>query len=397
MPATVSAIQRTDKKRKDNTCPIYIRVTSNRVSRFIGTKIYIEERLWNKRTRRVRSTHDLADAYNARISAMLNEAREAGLAAVSADVVKRALQKGSGSVINDLDEYVEELTIRSQEWERRHFMVLREKIIQSLGPNLTWEQLSKRMLVRFEQYLREERGNANNTIRNEMKRLHRLFRRALAQGTVRTDQDPFLSYKRPKAIIPNKRRLKTEEIEALRQLSLPEAVPVRIARDAFLFSYYGGGVRFGDLCMLTPDNIVDERLVYRMMKTTHPVSIKLPSVALDLIESYRVTAHPYIFPFIERHHAKDEALVRRRISSRNVIVNRNLKKAAELAEIAPEGLTMHVARHSFADIARTRSGDLHAISKALGHSDLKTTEMYLNSFDQDSVDELTGAMWGREN
>jgi len=85
--------------------------------------------------------------------------------------------------------------------------------------------------------------------------------------------------------------------------------------------------------------------------------------------------------------------VRRKIASKNALVNRYLKKVAERAELEPEGLSTHVARHSFADYARRESGDLYAISKALGHKSLQITEQYLKSFDRDAVDQLANDLW----
>jgi integrase/recombinase XerD len=56
-------------------------------------------------------------------------------------------------------------------------------------------------------------------------------------------------------------------------------------------------------------------------------------------------------------------------------------------------VSFHVARHSYADFARTRSGDLFAISKALGHASLQITQTYLKSFDRDAVDRLSEQLW----
>ncbi|HLR36858.1 MAG TPA: tyrosine-type recombinase/integrase, partial [Chitinophagaceae bacterium] len=58
---------------------------------------------------------------------------------------------------------------------------------------------------------------------------------------------------------------------------------------------------------------------------------------------------------------------------------------AELAEIE-ENVTTHIARHSFANFARKKGMSLYSISKALAHSNLKTTEQYLNSFDEEMLD-----------
>ena len=49
-------------------------------------------------------------------------------------------------------------------------------------------------------------------------------------------------------------------------------------------------------------------------------------------------------------------------------------------------LLMHIARHSFANIARQKKANVYDISKALGHSSLKITESYLSKFDTTSQD-----------
>lgn len=49
-------------------------------------------------------------------------------------------------------------------------------------------------------------------------------------------------------------------------------------------------------------------------------------------------------------------------------------------------VSMHIARHSFANIARQRNANVYDISKALGHSNLKITETYLSKFDTTSQD-----------
>ena len=73
--------------------------------------------------------------------------------------------------------------------------------------------------------------------------------------------------------------------------------------------------------------------------------------------------------------------------SENVVVNRLLKTLAEKIE-TKVNVSFHVARHSFADYARRNTKDLYAISKALGHTKLQTTQTYLKSFDEDAVDEM---------
>lgn len=50
-------------------------------------------------------------------------------------------------------------------------------------------------------------------------------------------------------------------------------------------------------------------------------------------------------------------------------------------------ILLHIARHSFANIARQKKANVYDISKALGHTSLKITETYLSKFDTTSQDE----------
>lgn len=67
-------------------------------------------------------------------------------------------------------------------------------------------------------------------------------------------------------------------------------------------------------------------------------------------------------------------------------VNKNLKLLA--AQLGVEAnLTTYVARHSFASVLKKSGVNIALISEALGHSDLATTQIYLDSFDNEQVDE----------
>lgn len=50
-------------------------------------------------------------------------------------------------------------------------------------------------------------------------------------------------------------------------------------------------------------------------------------------------------------------------------------------------IIFHVARHSFATILKRSGINVAIISEALGHSDLKTTQIYLDSFENSQIDD----------
>ncbi|MCF0198626.1 MAG: tyrosine-type recombinase/integrase [Bacteroidaceae bacterium] len=67
-------------------------------------------------------------------------------------------------------------------------------------------------------------------------------------------------------------------------------------------------------------------------------------------------------------------------------VCRWLKAVGEKAGLGID-LTLYVARHSWTSIAKQRNHSLRTISKALGHSSERTTQIYLASLDNSDVDE----------
>ncbi len=65
-------------------------------------------------------------------------------------------------------------------------------------------------------------------------------------------------------------------------------------------------------------------------------------------------------------------------------VNKQLKVLGEMAGI--EHLTTYVARHSYATVLKRAGVSVELISETLGHSDLSTTQIYLDSFENSQID-----------
>lgn len=66
-------------------------------------------------------------------------------------------------------------------------------------------------------------------------------------------------------------------------------------------------------------------------------------------------------------------------------INEALKRLAERLELGVH-LTMYVARHSWATIAKERNVPISVISDGMGHNSEKTTQIYLKSVDADVID-----------
>ena len=53
----------------------------------------------------------------------------------------------------------------------------------------------------------------------------------------------------------------------------------------------------------------------------------------------------------------------------------------------PIPLTTYVARHTYATVLKRSGVNIAIISESLGHSDLATTQIYLDSFENSQIDE----------
>ena len=393
MSTSVNLILRKDKAKPDGTCPVFLLLISDRRKRYVSTGVYILPKHWNPEKRIVRGVYELAPKQNARLKAIKLKADTLALEGSSALEIKNRLAGRSGSLTAYFEQFIAELDEARRFWDWKKYRVLFRKLVACFGDDIDWKDLDRRALVRFENHMREKECNGPNTIAKEMQRLRRVIRQAIKDGAVKLQDDPFVHYERPKLRKPNRRKLSMDEILLVQELDLPEDSKLREARDAFLVSFYGGGIRFGDLCCLKPSSVQAGKLQYRMLKTGNMASIPLPDIALRVLKPYQGSDTGYLFPFLVNGDENDSVHLRRRISSNNSRVNALLKKVADLAGIPKEGFSMHIARHSYADFARTQGGDLYAISKTLGHADLKTTEHYLKSLDQEAVDKLAETIW----
>ena len=127
-----------------------------------------------------------------------------------------------------------------------------------------------------------------------------------------------------------------------------------------------------------------------MGKNKKQVNIKLNDKAKSILDFYSKSSKKdslYIFPLLPNQVQKDKLKLLNLVNSKNVQINKDLKRLALKLSIY-KSLSFHIARHSFSDISRTKGADLYSISKALNHSNLKITEAYLASFDQDAADSL---------
>lgn len=154
-----------------------------------------------------------------------------------------------------------------------------------------------------------------------------------------------------------------------------------------MFSYFGAGINFADIALLKYGNVRDGRVQYVRKKTGKPINFLLTEEMRNIIVKYQQqgqTDEDYIFPILDRRVHRTEQ--QRYDRTHKVLTNTNrwLRKIG--LRVGIEHLTTYVARHTFATVLKRSGVNIAIISESLGHSDLSTTQIYLDSFENSQID-----------
>ena len=305
--------------------------------------------------------------------------------------------------------YVEEVAKRKFEGKQirtneKYSVLLKKLKAFRKDKPLPIEELTTSLLNEFQMYLQKE-GSHQNYIHVNLKALRTIIQKdAIKEDKILSpEKNPFIWFTMPKILPTHKEKLDINEILKIEKLDLNKESYLNHVRNAFIFSLYNAGIRIGDLLQLKWCNIKEDgRLEYNMGKTGKERSIKILPPALKILKLYESSKEKesdYIFPFLDNNAPYSKLIspedfqkaspqlveiLFKKLESIAVVFNKELKSIAIKAEIK-KNLSSHIARHSFADIARKKVS-VYDIKMMLGHSSVSITEAYLKSLDNDSMD-----------
>ena len=244
--------------------------------------------------------------------------------------------------------------------------------------DVCFDDIDSEMLVSYEYYLKAK-GLALNTISFYMKRLRAVYNNAVEDGYVE-NKNPFKKVftSSEKTV---KRAIQLKYIRKLKDLDLSNSHSKSFARDMFLFSFYTRGMSFVDMAYLQKKNLKENVLTYRRKKTGQMLSIRWEDCMAKIIDQYSSSNSPYLISIIKNPAGN----TRTQYHNALTLINHNLKAIGkELGLTLP--LTMYVARHSWASIARNEGIPISVISEGMGHDSESTTQIYLASLETQVID-----------
>lgn len=145
-------------------------------------------------------------------------------------------------------------------------------------------------------------------------------------------------------------------------------------QDVFLFSLYAMGMAFVDIYHLRHSQVKENVLTYRRHKTGQTVCVRIEPCMKDIINRHSMKNCDYIFASL---HALDYPRALNHY-------NRNLKALAKQAGVSSH-LTSYVARHTWASLAYKHNIGVPIISQAMGHTNIKTTMIYIKQLDNQQI------------
>ena len=172
--------------------------------------------------------------------------------------------------------------------------------------------------------------------------------------------------------------LTEKELKSVMELDLKALPRLEVVRDTFVFCCFTG-LAFCDIKSLLRSNITTDSegntWIRKAREKTGEMSI-IPMLAVPRKIAEKYAEHPVVLQ-------KDVVLP----VITNQKMNAYLKEIADLARVEKH-LTTHLARHTFATLSLSNHVPIESISKMLGHSDIRTTQIYAKTQDKTIYEDM---------
>ena len=374
---------------------LYFRITHGRISRQINTgyRIFADE--WNGNTLKLPDTDGQQERRSylfsieekikrdmVRINGIIRQMDLSGKEYTAVQVVDAFLTAdGNGGELNG---FVRTLTLNLKRIGKERLAETYTTTANSfmrfcIGHNdLHFNEISPELIREYEAWLNEQ-GLVPNTTSFYMRNLRAIYNRAVEQGQT-IDRSPFRHVytgigKTVKRAVP------VQVIRRIKGLDLSFDHMLQRSRDFFMFSFYTRGMPFVDMANLKKTDLRNGVLAYRRKKTGQRLYIKWEKPMQDIVDRYQDARSPYLLPIITTSGNGE----RRQYLNAIHLVNRQLKTLSRKLGLSSP-LTMYVARHSWASIARSKHIPLSVISEGMGHHSERTTQIYLASLGNVVID-----------
>ncbi len=257
--------------------PIYIRITKDRVSRFLATGQVCHPDFWDEKLGWPKKKHPLYTELNVFLEKKKLDAGklllnlESEEEDYSATQVKTKLRKVSSK--KKVLAYFDETIARLENFGRIGYANIFKSTKNSIKnfcdkTDIFFNELNHKFIQDFEDH-HLKNGVKPNSIFVYHRTFKTLINYARKEDLVRADFDPYkdISFTKFRRIKTLKRALTKDQITAISKLDLVLGSSLHNSQQLFMFSFYCGGMNFIDLAHLTWSQIKNGRVNYERKKT----------------------------------------------------------------------------------------------------------------------------------
>ena len=234
---------------------------------------------------------------------------------------------------------------------------------------INYLKVTEETILEYMEYLREE-NKKESTISRSLASIRSFYQYLIRVKKIK--KDPTMTIESPKINKRTPNILTSKEVELL--LDQPKDVDLKGTRDKAMLEFaYATGMRVTEMISLDIDDVkLDEGYVVCRGRSKSR-NIPLGSMSLKALKEYIDDARPYLI-----RDESEEALF---VNVNGTRLTRQgfwkiVKYYKEQAHIEKD-ITPHVLRHSFATHLLQNGADLKAIQTMLGHSDISSTQVYM--------------------
>jgi integrase len=403
MNTSIKVVLYTSKTLSTGEHPVMLRVIKDRQAKYLSTGISSTTENWNDESGLPKKSHQHYKEAKLSIAKKLFEAEktiynlENDDKNLSAYEIKGKLKREKsnnpkfyGYFDNVIDRFIASGKIKTAEIYKD---TKRNLSYYTGTKEIHFSDIDVSFLNKLDEFL-VAKGKGGNTIFLYFRTLRAVLNKAIKEEICSEKYYPFKKFSLGKYsnLKTEKRAISKDDIDKIIALQ-PKTTDNILARNIFLFSYYCRGMNFVDIAFLKWKDILNDRLIYTRSKTKEQFNIQLLEPAITILDHYKSISqskNDYVFPLLSTDHKTPQAIFNRKVKMLREI-NKNLKAVGKLAGIKSE-LTTYVARHSYATILKKKGISTSLISEALGHDSEKTTQIYLDSFGNSALDEVSKAI-----
>ncbi|WAC11866.1 site-specific integrase [Dyadobacter pollutisoli] len=384
----------------DDKHNLYLRIIKDRkISQTsLGHSIPLSD--WDDEKRIVKKSHRNSAWLNNLIASRVSEATdkllemEKNKTDSSARVIKNAvLASKDGIFFKQAQIYIDQLKATGKFNQRSADEPRINKFKKFLkNADINFSEISPGLLKKFKAYLIGTFKMTERTAVNHLVVIRTIYNRAVADGVTDKKNYPF---GKGKVVIkfPDSAKigLTADEVKVLEELDLPSGE--NHARNLWLVSFYFAGMRVSDVLRLEWSDFQNGRLYYAMGKNLKAGSLKVPDRVAEILKQYPQgsNAHDLVFPDLAKMPDLSKSYeVQSYIKTRVHSCNDYLKNIAKKLSLS-KPLTMHIARHTFAQISADRI-PANILQRLYRHSDIKTTMGYQSNFINKTTDDALDAV-----